>query len=103
MTRDYMLAFKGWQCCVFGGLSMYGRYFIPLRVAASRRPVCQNVQGKWSRHIAATLLGVVLLSSVANALELPKPEPVDKYLGKAATGRSEEHTSELQSHSDLVC
>jgi hypothetical protein len=69
---------------------MYGRYFIPLRVAASRRPVCQNVQGKWSRHIAAlpvaTLLGVVLLSSVANALELPKPEPANKYLGKAATG-----------------
>jgi hypothetical protein len=34
----------------------------------------------------AVALGVMPLSSAAAALELPKPEPVEKYLGKAATG-----------------
>jgi hypothetical protein len=34
----------------------------------------------------AVPLGVMPLSSTAAALELPKPEPVEKYLGKAATG-----------------
>ncbi|HEY6860894.1 MAG TPA: hypothetical protein VI358_14045 [Pseudolabrys sp.] len=36
--------------------------------------------------IFAVALGVIPLSSTATALELPKPEPVEKYLGKAATG-----------------
>jgi hypothetical protein len=36
--------------------------------------------------IYAVALGVIPLSSTATALELPKPEPVEKYLGKAATG-----------------
>ncbi len=31
-------------------------------------------------------LGVIALSSPASTLELPKPEPVEKFLGKAATG-----------------
>ena len=34
----------------------------------------------------AVALGVMPLASTAAALELPKPEPVEKYLGKAATG-----------------
>jgi hypothetical protein len=34
----------------------------------------------------AVALGVMPLSSAAAALELPKPEPVEIYLGKAATG-----------------
>lgn len=34
----------------------------------------------------AVALGVMPLSSAAAALELPKPEPVEKYLGKATTG-----------------
>ena len=34
----------------------------------------------------AVPLGVMPFSSTAAALELPKPEPVEKYLGKAATG-----------------
>jgi hypothetical protein len=34
----------------------------------------------------AVPLGVMPLSSTAAALELPKPEPAEKYLGKATTG-----------------
>ena len=34
----------------------------------------------------AVPLGVMPLSSIAVALELPKPEPAEKYLGKATTG-----------------
>ncbi|MGB6708338.1 MAG: hypothetical protein WBE94_24880 [Pseudolabrys sp.] len=34
----------------------------------------------------AALIGILTLSTVASALELPKPEPVEKYLGKAAIG-----------------
>src|SRR5438132_2308750 len=33
----------------------------------------------------------------------PDPMPLDEMLVKMPDGRSEEHTSELQSHSDLVC
>lgn len=34
----------------------------------------------------AALIGILTVSTVASALELPKPEPVEKYLGKAAIG-----------------
>src|SRR5438132_11294441 len=32
-----------------------------------------------------------------------KSDPCEKILMRSPAGRSEEHTSELQSHSDLVC
>lgn len=35
---------------------------------------------------AVALLGLLALASTAIAVELPKPQPVEKYLGKAATG-----------------
>jgi hypothetical protein len=58
------------------GLSMQKRYSFRLRGAAALIiPL-----------FFAVTLGVMPLSSTAAALELPKPEPVEKYLGKAATG-----------------
>ena len=48
----------------------------------------------------AVALGVMPLSSAAAALELPKPEPVEKYLGKAATGTN--HTVKPIVRSDGV-
>src|SRR5689334_12545888 len=41
------------------------------------------------KHFALTvvaLLGLLGPASTTNAVELPKPQPVEKYLGKAATG-----------------
>lgn len=58
------------------GLSMQRRYSFRLRAAAALIiPL-----------YFAVPLGMMPLSSTAVALELPKPEPVEKYLGKAATG-----------------
>lgn len=69
---------------------MQGRYSIRLRAAAGTQPVRLQARRDWSRLIISLLvaapLGVTTLSSIATALELPKPEPVEKYLGKAATG-----------------
>src|SRR5437588_4794818 len=42
-------------------------------------------------------------SLVRMALPNPTPKKVREDLGKLLNERSEEHTSELQSHSDLVC
>jgi len=68
---------------------MQGRYSIRLRAAGTQR-VRLQARRDWSRLIVSLLvaapLGVTTLSSIATALELPKPEPVGKYLGKAATG-----------------
>jgi hypothetical protein len=38
------------------------------------------------RFLVAIPLGVMAMSSTVAALEVPKPEPVKKYLGKSATG-----------------
>ena len=46
-------------------------------------------QDKRGRPVFAALivsLGLLIVQSAVRALELPKPEPVAKYLGKAATG-----------------
>ncbi len=69
---------------------MQGRYSIRLRAAAGTQRVRLQARRDWSSLIISLLvaapLGVTTLSSIATALELPKPEPVEKYLGKAATG-----------------
>ena len=62
-------------------------YFVASRgetPAAALRPA----QEKRGRVFAALIasLGLMVASSASRALELPKPEPVAKYLGKAATG-----------------
>src|SRR6185369_415172 len=70
-----------------GELSMRVAYFVASRgetPAAALRPA----QEKRGRVFAALIasLGLMVASSASRALELPKPEPVAKYLGKAATG-----------------
>jgi hypothetical protein len=45
----------------------------------------QNRRGRVFATLIASF-GLMAASSAARALELPKPEPVAKYLGKAATG-----------------
>jgi hypothetical protein len=67
---------------------MQGRYSIWFRAAITPRG--HQAQSSWSRLIFALLVAVplaaMLVSPVANSLELPKPEPAEKYLGKATTG-----------------
>jgi hypothetical protein len=55
---------------------MRGRYYIQFQAAARKRFALPVI----------ALLGLPALASTAIAVELPKPQPVEKYLGKAATG-----------------
>jgi len=68
---------------------MRRRCFIRHPVASATRQVGRKAQSNWSRLVIPLLvaapLGVVALST-AGALELPKPEPAEKYLGKATSG-----------------
>lgn len=62
-------------------------YFVASRretPGALLRPA-QNRRGRVFAALVASL-GLMVASSATRALELPKPEPVAKYLGKAATG-----------------
>ena len=73
------------------GASMQQRNYVMARAVpvAVQWARCK-AQSTWSRLIILLLvaapLGVMTLSSTAAALELPKPEPVEKFLGSAATG-----------------
>jgi hypothetical protein len=64
-------------------------YFIAPRgeapVSLSRRSQSKSGGPVFAVFIAASI-GLMTLSSAVLALELPKPEPVQKYLGTAATG-----------------
>jgi hypothetical protein len=75
--------------CVFGGLSMQRGYSIALWAGAAVRQLRQS-QNRLIRLIFVLVvvgpLGSMTVASTAAALEVPKPEPVEKYLGKAATG-----------------
>ncbi|HEX3162136.1 MAG TPA: hypothetical protein VHQ92_06130, partial [Pseudolabrys sp.] len=55
-------------------------------------PVRNAAQTGWRGHIVALLvtapLGVMALSSTTAALELPKPLPVERFLGTAAVGEN---------------
>src|SRR5260370_32497019 len=42
-------------------------------------------------------------SSLESSREMARPRPVPPYLREVEPSRSEEHTSELQSHLNLVC
>jgi hypothetical protein len=60
--------------------------------AAAVRPMRQTAQSIW-RGLALPLLvaaplGVMAMSSTSAALEMPKPEPVEKFLGAAASGEN---------------
>ena len=62
-------------------------YFVASRGETPGAPL-RPAQEKRRRVFAALVasLGLMVTSSATRALELPKPEPVAKYLGKAATG-----------------
>ena len=62
-------------------------YFVASRGETPGAPL-RPAQEKRRRVFAALVasLGLMVASSASRALELPKPEPVAKYLGKAATG-----------------
>src|SRR5260221_6182262 len=53
----------------------------------------------------AVVVGIMLVAARAAVLVFPDAEGVgeDRQYSSAGSNRSEEHTSELQSHSDLVC
>ena len=62
-------------------------YFVASRGETPGAPL-RPAQEKRRRVFAALVasLGLMVASSASRALELPKPEPVAKYLGKAAIG-----------------
>ena len=64
-----------------------------------------NARRELRRRVAAAdamLLALRLMENEITAHRTPMPEIID-LLAKNENARSEEHTSELQSHSDLVC
>src|SRR5215211_2105052 len=61
--------------------------------------LCATISG--DSNAAEDLAQETLLEAWRNAHKLHDPSGADRWL--AAIARSEEHTSELQSHSDLVC
>lgn len=60
--------------------------------AAAVPPTGQIARSIWGGFIIPLLvaapLGVTAMSSTSAALEMPKPEPVEKFLGAAATGEN---------------
>jgi len=82
-----MLWFRRRVLARIGGLGMQRVSSTTLLAEEAGPP--RPAQGKWRRFIvpllAAAPLGAVALST-AIALELPKPEPAEKFLGKAVTG-----------------
>src|SRR2546430_11611486 len=79
-------------------------------------PYTTLFRSQWSRRLGSPLVGwfagwvyfaslVVTLAAVALALQttLPQIAPWAQVIGDRANERSEEHTSELQSQSNLVC
>jgi hypothetical protein len=80
-----MLEFRRRVLARIGGLGMQRVCSTTLLAEEAGPPA----QGKWRRFIvpllAAAPLGAVALST-AIALELPRPEPAEKFLGKAVTG-----------------
>src|SRR5438132_5609742 len=73
----------------------------------SRRPCEREAHAAHARRVAHhdqrhVRLGVRGGARTARRLALESGRPVDRLLA-ARRERSEEHTSELQSHSDLVC
>src|SRR5260221_9928802 len=60
---------------------------------------CPACEGETMRTIYLRLLGLVIFATVQNFLNSPAGE----FKKFCTVARSEEHTSELQSHSDLVC
>src|SRR5260221_1801791 len=63
-----------------------------------RAPSPDRSAPRWSAATARSKKESLPMNRTISRIERPVPEP--GFLGK---GRSEEHTSELQSHSDLVC
>src|SRR5438034_5278611 len=80
----------------------------PLEVRERFAHAAREVPGSLGRVLAAGARGGVLLST-CNRTEFYLTEPGDTVpeivwtLDQPLGERSEEHTSELQSHSDLVC
>jgi hypothetical protein len=70
------------------GLGMRRRRSITFLAREILRPL-RAAQNSWGRFIIRLLVAAplgVVAPFMAKALELPKPQPVEKYLGKAATG-----------------
>jgi hypothetical protein len=86
-----VLGFHAGSGAFSGESSMQRRYYVTSRAlpAAGQYARCR-AQNFWSRLtvllLVATPSGAMTMSSTAAALELPKPGPVEKYLGNAATG-----------------
>ena len=53
--------------------------------------------------VAAIRSGIESLGKTINSITIDDLAPVDEYQDRKSVVRSEEHTSELQSHPDLVC
>src|SRR3712207_7470969 len=71
-------------------------------------PICASASAGSARTAAtaATIAARVLIPPVTGrkyCLQARGPTPVGAPDARRAGARSEEHTSELQSHSDLVC
>src|SRR5438034_6017175 len=67
--------------------------------------VAMNTKCSWSNSFTGTTAVIFSPCSIGNRLTIGLPRLVRLPAGTSNTlsQRSEEHTSELQSHSDLVC
>src|SRR5438034_10584069 len=70
----------------------------------------RRLECKWGLFLAHTTTTSIYTLSLHDALPILghvvrhlRDEPADVRAGRVGDVRSEEHTSELQSHSDLVC
>src|SRR5438034_5629533 len=64
-------------------------------------PICGGVKGKTTRNCGGIAVRYsLILAYICHIAALRKAQPEGGARGRI---RSEEHTSELQSHSDLVC
>src|SRR5438034_1635682 len=85
---------------IYRGTIYYGRRGVALQVLSGFDIACHDLMGKATDRPLHKLLGGARRDRVrayASTLFRPTPDAMRR------ASRSEEHTSELQSHSDLVC
>src|SRR5260221_9261213 len=94
------MAFREAFCVIFTSAKL------PLLSSAVRIRACKEIPARRICRRSALVTGTDASCAGATALNCSDIGWLDKPLGETCSGaerRSEEHTSELQSHSDLVC
>src|SRR5206468_5403473 len=95
--------FTGFGCGT--GINVDWFYRLPIVSVIAFLPGIQSLKEDEMRKISV-LIGICMLAALAITILAQQAPPTDLspvMKDVAATTRSEEHTSELQSRSDLVC